>query len=229
MLNVQNHKYILVQILKDIYSDGKISSLIGFKGGTAAYLFYNLPRFSVDLDFSLLEVAKKDIVFDRMKTILKEYGNIKIAREKRYTIFFLLSYGEEAMNIKVEISKRKFPDSYEVKSYLGIPMLVMEQKDLFAHKLVAFLDRNGIANRDLFDLWYFFKGNWQINEGIVELRTKKNLKDYLRDCIKQVESINETYILQGLGEVLDEEQKKWVKKSLKKDLIFLMENYLEFR
>lgn len=227
MLNIQNHKYVLVQILKDIYSDGKISSVIGFKGGTAAYLFYGLPRFSVDLDINLLDFAKKDIVFDRMKTILKEYGNIKIAREKRYTIFFLLSYGEEEMNVKVEISKREFPDSYKVKNYLGIPMLVMEQKDIFAHKLVAFLDRNGIANRDLFDLWYFFKGSWQINEEIVELRTKKNLKDYLRDCIEQVKSINETYILQGLGEVLDAKQKKWVKRSLKKDLIFLMQNYLE--
>ncbi len=227
MLNIQNHKYILVQILKDIYSDREISSIIGFKGGTAAYLFHNLPRFSIDLDFNLLESGKKDLVFERMKIILKEYGSVKVAREKRYTIFFLLSYGEDAANIKVEISKREFPDNYEVKNYLGIPMLVMAQKDIFAHKLVAFLDRSGIANRDLFDLWFFFKGNWKINREIVELRTKKKIKDYLKDCIEQVKKINETYILQGLGEVLDTEQKKWVKKNLKTDLIFLIENYLE--
>lgn len=227
MLDIQKHKYMLVQILKDVYSDKDISSIIGFKGGTAAFLFYDLPRFSVDLDFNLLEPGKKDLVFSRMKDILKDYGKVKTAREKRYTIFFLLSYGEEAANIKVEISKRKFPDNYEVKNYLGIPMLVMKKKDIFAHKLVAFTDRRNIANRDVFDLWFFFKKNWDINQEIVELRTGKRIKDYLKNCIEMVKRLNETYILQGLGEVLDEEQKGWVKKNLKKDLIFSMKNYIE--
>ena len=44
-------------ILKDIYADITINSLLGFKGGTCAYFFYNLPRFSVDLDFDLLELV----------------------------------------------------------------------------------------------------------------------------------------------------------------------------
>ncbi len=227
MLDIQKHKYLLVQILKDVYSDKDISSIIGFKGGTAAFLFYDLPRFSVDLDFNLLEPGKKDLVFRKMKDILKEYGTVKAAREKRYTIFFMFSYGEEATNIKVEISKRKFSDNYEVKNYLGIPMLVMKKEDIFAHKIVAFTDRKNIANRDVFDLWFFFKKNWDINRETVELRTGKKIKDYLKNCIEMAKKLNETYILQGLGEVLDEEQKKWVKKNLKKDLIFLMKNYLE--
>lgn len=227
MPDIQKHKYLLVQILKDVYSDKDISSIIGFKGGTAAFIFYDLPRFSVDLDFNLRESGKKDLVFRRMKDILKEYGNVKTAREKRYTIFFLLSYGEEATNIKIEISKREFSDNYEVKNYLGIPMLVMKKEDIFAHKIVAFTDRKNIANRDVFDLWFFFKKNWEIDKNIVELRTGKKIKDYLKNCIEMVKRLNETYILQGLGEVLDEEQKRWVKKNLKKDLIFLMKNYLE--
>jgi predicted nucleotidyltransferase component of viral defense system len=227
MLDIQKHKYVLVQILKDIYSNKDISSLIGFKGGTAAYLFFDLPRFSVDLDFNLLEFEKKDLVREKMEGLLKEHGNIKTKRDKRYTIFFLLSYGEEATNIKVEISKRKFPDSYEAKNYLGIPMLVMKKEDIFAHKLVAFLDRKSIANRDIFDLWFFFKHNWDINQKIVALRTGKKLDDYLKDCIKTVKKLKKTYILQGLGEVLEEEQKEWVKNNLKEDLIFLIKNYLK--
>jgi predicted nucleotidyltransferase component of viral defense system len=227
MLDIQKHKYILVQILKDIYSEKNISPLMGFKGGTAAYLFYDLPRFSVDLDFNLLESGKKDLVFRKIKDILRNYGDVKIAREKRYTIFFLLSYGEKASNIKIEISKRTFPDSYEVKNYLGIPMLVMKKEDIFAHKLVAFLDRKSIANRDIFDLWFFFKKNWDINQKIVALRTGKKLDDYLKDCIKTVKKLKKTYILQGLGEVLEEEQKEWVKNNLKEDLIFLIKNYLK--
>lgn len=47
------HKNILLQILKDIYSDTTIAPYLGFKGGTAAHLFYNLNRDSFDLDFDL--------------------------------------------------------------------------------------------------------------------------------------------------------------------------------
>ena len=41
------------RILKDVYTDVSIAPLLGFKGGTCAYFFYGLPRFSVDLDFDL--------------------------------------------------------------------------------------------------------------------------------------------------------------------------------
>ena len=58
-LNSSVHKNVLVQILLAIYSDTTISPYLGFKGGTAAYLFYNLERFSVDLDFDLLDETKK--------------------------------------------------------------------------------------------------------------------------------------------------------------------------
>ncbi len=227
MIDIQKHKFILVRVLKEIYSDKEIAPILGFKGGTACYLFYNLPRFSVDLDFNLLDKDKKDVVFQKIKKFLMKYGQLKEAREKRYTLFFLLSYGDESTNIKVEISKRKFTENYEVKNYLGIPMLVMEKKDMLAHKLVALLDRSDIANRDLFDLWYFLENNWPINKEIVELRTNKPFKNYLKKCIKSVRKVSERYILQGLGEVLAEERKRWVKENLKKELLFLMEYYLE--
>lgn len=227
MIDIQKHKFILVQILKNIYSDKEIASVLGFKGGTACYLLYNLPRFSVDLDFNLIEKEKKDLVFRVVKKILEEDGQIKEAREKRFTLFFLLSYGKESTNVKVEISKRIFPDNYEIKNYLGIPMLVMKKEDILAHKLVALLDRKSTANRDLFDLWYFLKIGWQANIELVELRTGEKYKDYLKKCIKAVEKIDERYILQGLGEVLDKKQREWAKENLKEKILFLMKYYLE--
>lgn len=54
-LEIITHKNMLLHILKDIYSDQVMGSIMGFKGGTAALLFYDLPRFSVDLDFDLLD------------------------------------------------------------------------------------------------------------------------------------------------------------------------------
>lgn len=226
MLDIQKHKFILVQILKDIYSDKEIGKVLGFKGGTAAYLFYDLPRFSIDLNFNLLAEDKKDLVFKKIKEIVKKYAEIKEAREKRFTLFFLLSYEIESANVKIEISKRAFVADYEIKSYLGIPVLVMKKQDMAANKLVALLGRKNIANRDLFDLWYFLKNNWEINKKLVELRTEQKFKDYLKNCIKRIEQMPEKYILQGLGELLDERQKNWTKKNLKKELLFLIRYYL---
>jgi len=222
MLNIRTHKIILLQILKDIYTDISISSTLGFKGGTACYFFYDLPRFSVDLDFDLLDLEKDKIVFEKIKEILKNYGEIKEASDKRFTLFFVLSYSKEAQNIKVEISKRDFNSTYEIKNYLGISMLVMKKEDISAHKLVAILDRKQLANRDLFDAWFFLKNNWEINEKIVEKRTGMKLKGHLKKCQKRIEKINERYILAGMGELLDEKTKNWTKQNLKKDLLFLL-------
>lgn len=88
MLNINVHRNILLQILKDIYSDIELGPLLGFKGGTAAYLFYQLNRFSVDLDFDLLDAAKEETVFDKISAVLSTYGQIKDSQHKRYTIFF---------------------------------------------------------------------------------------------------------------------------------------------
>lgn len=229
-LDTSIHKNILVQILKDVYTDTAIGPILGFKGGTAAYLFYDLGRFSVDLDFDLLDAEKEQLVFERMKKILESYGNVKISREKQYTLFFLLSYNDKAEgaeNVKVEINRRSYGSEYEVKSYLGIPMKVMVQPDMFAHKLVAMFERIGTTNRDIFDVWFFLKNGWSINEEIVEKRMEMPFKDCLQKCIDVLEKMSDHGILSGMGELLDEKQKAWAKKSLRSDTIFLLKLKLE--
>jgi len=227
MLDIQKHRLILVQILKDIYSDNELGPLLGFKEGTAANLFYGLPRFSIDLDFNLLDINKKDFVFEKVKNILTKYGKIKEAKEKRYTLFFLLSYEKNLQQVKIEISKRDFPCHYEVKNYLGISMLVMKKEDMFAHKLVALLERKQPATRDLFDIYFFFSQKWEINDQLIKLRTGCSLEEYLRKCLDFIEKINERQILQGLGELIDEKQKEWVRKKLKQELIFLIQYHIK--
>src|SRR3990167_9835954 len=105
-LDTATHKNILIKILKDIYTDATISTILGFKGGTAAYLFYHLDRFSVDLDFDLLNAEKEDAVFERIKEILQRYGTVKEAEKKRFTLLYLLAYKQKApgaQNVKVEV------------------------------------------------------------------------------------------------------------------------------
>src|SRR3989338_8386437 len=107
-LDTAKHKNILVKILKDIYTDPTLSPVLGFKGGTAAALFYSLNRFSVDLDFDLLDAEKEDYVFEHVKATLENYGKLKQVRKKRFNLFYILSYDEKdinAQNIKVEINR----------------------------------------------------------------------------------------------------------------------------
>ena len=70
MVHINKHKFFLIQILKDIYSDIELANCLGFKGGTALMFFYDLPRFSVDLDFNLLNPAKEKTVYEKVRTIL---------------------------------------------------------------------------------------------------------------------------------------------------------------
>lgn len=201
----------MTQVLKDIYKDKTLGPILGFKGGTAAFLFYDLPRFSVDLDFNLLDSTKEDPVLARIKKILAKYGNVEEAEKKRFTLFSLLSYEKGEHHLKVEISRRPETDNYEVRSWMGISMLVMDKERMFFHKLMALLDRKVFANRDLFDVWFFAKNNWPV---------KEISKDYLTKCIRVIEKIDNRYILQGLGELLDNSQKVWAKSHLRDEAIF---------
>jgi predicted nucleotidyltransferase component of viral defense system len=227
MLDAAAHKNILIRILKDIYTDATIGPFLGFKGGTAAYLFYELNRFSVDLDFDLLDSSKEHQVFEQLKKILKEHGTIKESYEKRYTLFFMISYNDKLQNIKVEVNRRDFGSKYEVKSYLGISMKVMVREDMAAHKMVAMLERIGNANRDIFDTYFFLKNNWPINEQIIEKRTGLSMHQFLKKCIQELESMSDRGILSGLGELLDAKQKTWVKEKLRTETIFLLTLKLE--
>lgn len=222
MLDVSLHKNILIQILKDIYTDTRLSPFLGFKGGTAAYLFYELGRFSVDLDFDLLDETKEDDVFERIKIILTTHGKLKEAHKKRFNLISVLSYEDKAHNIKVEINRRRFGSRYEIKSYLGIPIRVMVREDMFAHKLVAMYERIGKTNRDIYDIWFFLKARWSINREIIQERTHNTPKEFLPKCIEALEKISNRNILSGMGELLDEKQKIWAKANLKNDTIFLL-------
>ncbi len=227
MLDRNVHKTILLQILKDIYTDSSLGPMLGFKGGTAANFFYDLGRFSVDLDFDLLNGDKESFVFEKIEKILHEYGTIKEKHRKKNTLLFVISYNEKSQNIKVEINRRILGSRYELKNYLGISVLIMVREDMFAHKLVAVLERTKIANRDVYDIWYFLKNRWPINKEIVENRTGINFKDHLKKCIAFVESLSDRNILSGMGELLDEKQEAWAKIHLRKETVFLLKVRLE--
>lgn len=228
VFNRDLHKSNFLTVLRTVYSDPDLRTILGFKGGTAAMLFYELPRFSVDLDFDLLSPEKKEIVFEKVKALLEKQGVLSQAWEKQYTLFYLLHYQKGERTLKIEISKRPSRSAFEIKNYLGISMLVMKQEDITAGKLAALLTRREFASRDMFDLEFFLRNNWQINENVVKEKTGlSSLEEALAQAIKKVEIVKGEQLLQGLGELLeDNKQKSWAKGKLKDELLFRLRLYL---
>ncbi len=226
-LDYSKHKNILLQILKDIYSDTSIAPHLGFKGGTAALLFYGLTRDSVDLDFDLLNEEKETEVFEKIQKIIASYGIVVDSRIKNFNLLNVLSYMPEAQRIKVEVNRRQFGSKYELRTLLGISMLVMVQEDMFAHKLMAMHERIGKTSRDIYDAWYFLENHWPVNKEIVEQRSGKAFKEVLRLTAEQLEKLDNKHVLDGLGDFLTEPQKDWARAKLKFETIFLLKARLE--
>lgn len=226
-INYAKHKNILLQILKDIYSNTSISPHLGFKGGTAAHLFYGLNRDSFDLDFDLLDESKQQAVFDKIQKIAEGYGKVIDSRIKKFNLLNVISYDTKSQNIKIEINRRDFGSKYEVKTLLGISMLVMVQEDMFAHKLMTMLERVGKTSRDIYDVWYFLNNNWPINKEIVEKRSGVSFKEALWKCVQEMEEIKDRNLLVGLGESLTDPQKDWARAKLKSETIFLLKARME--
>ena len=228
MIDINKHKFLLVRILKDIYNDIEMAGNLGFKGGTAMMLFYGLPRFSVDLDFNLLDIQKEKMVFQKIRALLLKYGTIYDEAIKFHGPLIVLNYGKGERKLKIEISNRNFNDSYEIKNYLGINMKVLVLSDMFAHKLCALLDREVIINRDIFDCWFFMEKQTPLNNEIVESRMKMPLSEYLQNCIDNLATLNKKRMLQGMGELMNDELKQFVRTHLLEETISLLKLYKEF-
>ena len=227
IINKEEHKKIMLNILDDISSDPVLSVNLGFKGGTSVYFLYGLNRFSVDLDFDLLDASKKENIINKLDALLKKYGTLK----KEGGMCRKIKYSEESVALKVDISERmeiNKLNKYEVRDIVsGIPLKVLTKEDIFAHKLAAVMDRYNnktknkvVANRDLYDINFFFSQGWKFNERIIELRSGMGAAEYLgtlKDFIEK--NADEKSILNGIGALLNEKERLWVKNNLKKELI----------
>jgi predicted nucleotidyltransferase component of viral defense system len=216
MLDIQTHKKYIIKLFLDILSNENLSVTLGFKGGTALYLFYNLDRFSTDLDF---DIINKDFKPKQMTLEIEKSLEIKEYREKRYTHFWLCSYSKGQHKIKVEVSKREHQNDYEVKDYRGYSCRILTKECMFAHKLCAITERTVLQNRDLYDSWFMFSNNFPVKEEILIERLGKNLSEYSKDLVEVIDNLPKDYnILNGLGSVLDMKRREWVKENLLKEL-----------
>ncbi|GAP72046.1 hypothetical protein SAMD00024442_22_40 [Candidatus Symbiothrix dinenymphae] len=218
----------MVQVLKDIYSDAELANCLCFKGGTALMFFYELPRFSVDLDFNLLTPDTSDAVYQKIRKIVLKYGKIHDEAQKFYGSIIVLDYGIAERKLKIEISNRPGNNEYDICNLLGINIKVMTLSNMFSNKLCALLDRSSVINRDIFDCWFFMSRQTPINQEIVEQRMVKSLPNYLQECIDAMENLPNKSLLDGLGELVNPDIKAFIRNKLRTETITLLKFYKEF-
>ena len=165
-------EYFHHHMLKTLFSD-KLANRISFIGGTALRYFYNLKRFSEDLDLDCFDLSRYEFIelTDRLLREIKALGvNVVIEDKKRYSelkafrrVFAFpglkyqlgLSQQKEArFFIKVEAESQHFDYTPELKTIIGFgvysPIRTMPLNILFSSKIAAALSRK--KDRDFYDL-----------------------------------------------------------------------------
>jgi len=214
-LNIQKHRIVMINLLKDIVTS-PYGKLLWFKWWTLLYLLYNLDRFSTDLDFDLLWKVDGEKMLDDLSQICNKHGKVKDMYDKEHTLFLLIDYEHHEMNIKIEISKKtKKTDTYSYKSILWYQALCMDPDCLFANKLVALTQRKTTASRDLYDVHFFLKNGFGINPAVIEEKIGKSVSAYLKEVLAFIpKNFNKENLLAGLGELVHEKQKVFIKDKL---------------
>ncbi|MDI6779552.1 MAG: nucleotidyl transferase AbiEii/AbiGii toxin family protein [Bacteroidota bacterium] len=158
-------EYWEIIVLNEL-SNEEWGSALGFKGGTALRLAYGSPRFSDDLDFSLLNPLKSSKIFSWANSVAKKLKlEVTDAADKQNTILVEFRIRDEALGQpikqKIEISKRtqnKTKRDFELRlissptSNLQALFLVASIDFIWVEKISTLKSRK--EPRDLFDLWY---------------------------------------------------------------------------
>jgi len=221
MLNKDLHRQKMYEILQEIFTSN-LWKYLAFKWWTACYFFHSLDRFSTDLDFDLVKNHEK-LDFELLE-ILKKYWDVKV-----WKFSIKLSYSKNDVNIKIDINRNIWKNnSYELLNFYWTDILTQDKKTIFSNKLVALTERN--TNRDIYDVYFFFKNNFEINDDLIFERTKKSRKELFSEIIKKLEKLPKNYkILDWLWEVLkDEKHKNFVKTKLVSELIQILRFKVDF-
>jgi len=216
MLDRDKHQLVLKQLLREVFSDNELSAQLVFKGGTALMLFHGLKRFSTDLDFDIRSSAG-DIDFARLSKLVARQLTIRDAAIKENTYLLEGSYGQGMQQIKIEVSRRTFPQRIALYDFLGMSVPLLSNEYLLAHKLCALTSRKVLQNRDIYDADFMLKKNWEPNAEIVLLRTGMSVREYYEVLLRTMDmKTTSSNIMLGLGEVLDQEERMWARENLLK-------------
>ncbi len=231
------HKAELYRLLSAISDDVFLNQNLMFKGGTCASMQGYLNRFSVDLDFDLLDKNLFKSISQHLEKIFEKLELQIKAKSVVIPQYFLKYRAPEGSRNTIKIDMT-FPapksNQYEPIRFRDIDRIIHCQTlaTMVSNKLVATLDRwkkhHFIAGRDIYDIHYFLLNGYVYLPEIIEERTNKKTVAYFKELIKFIEKhFNQKIIDQDLNMLLEPASFQRIRKTLKHEvLIFLRDELL---
>lgn len=210
------HKAWFCRILIGISDDPFLLDCLAFKGGTCAAMRGILDRFSVDLDFDLLDKNENTEVQKHLESLFRRL-DFSIKDHSKKVPQYFLKYPNKAgqrNTIQFDVS---FPpphsNDYEKIRLIEIDRIIQCQTipTMFANKLVAtmerFKQRGSLAGRDIYDIHHFFMQGLSYKEEIIQERTGKSAQVFLPKLGDFISShFNQRIIDQDLNVLLPVDQ-----------------------
>ena len=82
----------------------------------------------------------------------------------------IFRYDEKSMNIKIELNKKIWKNNaYKNQEIEDINISCMTPDCIFTNKIIALSER--FYNRDLYDVYFFFREKFSLNEDLIKERT----------------------------------------------------------
>ena len=177
-------EYLQVIILNSIYRHN-LGKFMFFTGGTALRYFYNMPRFSEDLDFDTVNLnfeEFKELLKHAKEGLLKEGFSSEISSEKRNNLYVGEFYFEDLMRLYQITDKRGldlmlkievYKPSWKLQSESGVLSLyghnfssvLLCKGNTFSEKLCALFNRR--RGRDIYDTLFMLKKGFPFNKDVL--------------------------------------------------------------
>lgn len=185
-------EYLQVIILNSI-SRHRFGKSMLFTGETSLRFFYNMPRFSEDLDFDTRDLSFEEfeeILESVRKGLLKEGFSLKVSSERKNNLYAAQLHFKDLMRlykitdrrgldlmIKIEVYKPswKLESESSVLSLYGynFSSILLERGYLFSEKLCALFNRG--RGRDIYDTLFMLKKGFPFNEDVLLANKIKGL------------------------------------------------------
>lgn len=174
-------EYLQARVLESLQDSG-VFLRWAFVGGTALRFLYSIPRFSEDLDFSVIKTGEDAGIKTALTAVKRALSfedypvEIHVKDEKTVVSAWLKFPGlpyelglsphaSQVLSIKVEVDTRPPPGAVIttslVRRHVTLNLCHYDKASLLAGKLHAVMSRKWTKGRDLYDVaWYLADRAW---------------------------------------------------------------------
>lgn len=208
----QYRENTIIEVVQSV-AKSEAGSHLAFKGGTALKLFYDLPRYSEDIDYDFLGKISPQQMLDILKLLAaKRKWEVTDDAVKYNTILLELRFAgpERNFRVKIEISTREKDLKTTILSLRGVPVLTLEPSFLMTEKLITYVKRK--AGRDIFDAWFILNNSYPLDETLL-IDTFGGRTNFFSALLKVTQKADPQKILRDTGKLLSIDQRNWIKTS----------------